>query len=388
MRLPKQLQSSIIALALMIASGIASGQTAAQTDNLAEAQRLLKQGQHSQALSRADAYVLAKPRDPQGRFVKGLILAEMNRNNEAIAVFKKLTEDFPELPEPFNNLAVLYAQEKQFDKARSALEAAIKTHPSYAVAHENLGDVYAKLASQAYGKALQIDKANPTAQNKLELIRDLISVTAKPGSKPVEPAKVVAVAPATPTPAKPAASVAPLAVAPAVPAVVVPPKPSPALAAPAVIGKPTAPLASQAPSKAAPTLTPPAPPVAAATAPTDKAPVPSAAQQEIAGALDNWAAAWARKDVKAYLAHYATDFQTPGGQGRRAWEEERSSRINKPGKIEVSAEKVVVDLNGADKATVRFRQHYKSANLSSSAKKTLVFVRSGNRWLIQQERVN
>ncbi len=59
-------------------------------------------------------------------------------------MFTKLSEDYPELPEPYNNLAVLYAQQKQYDKARTALEMAIRTHPSYAIAYENLGDIYAK----------------------------------------------------------------------------------------------------------------------------------------------------------------------------------------------------------------------------------------------------
>jgi tetratricopeptide (TPR) repeat protein len=50
-----------------------------------------------------------------------------------MAVFSKLTEDYPELPEPYNNLAVLYAQQKQYDKARTALEMAIRIHPGYAL---------------------------------------------------------------------------------------------------------------------------------------------------------------------------------------------------------------------------------------------------------------
>ena len=88
-------------------------------------------------------YIRDRPKDAQGRFLKGQILTEMNKPADAIAVFTKLTEDYPELPEPYNNLAVLYAQQKQYDKARTALEMAIRTHPSYAIAYENLGDVYA-----------------------------------------------------------------------------------------------------------------------------------------------------------------------------------------------------------------------------------------------------
>lgn len=134
--------------------------TVANAQSLPDIQRLMKQGQLPQALDKTDAYIASKPRDPQGRFMRGLILTEMGRTADAIAVFTKLAEDFPELPEPYNNLAVLYAQQKQYDKARTALEMAIRTHPSYSIAHENLGDVYAKLASQAYDKALQLDSSN------------------------------------------------------------------------------------------------------------------------------------------------------------------------------------------------------------------------------------
>jgi tetratricopeptide (TPR) repeat protein len=91
--------------------------------------------------------------------------------------FPELTEDYPELPEPYNNLAVLYAAQADYERAKNSLEMAIRTHPSYATAHENLGDIYAKMASQAYDKALQLDKSNTSAQTKLALIRDLFSPT-------------------------------------------------------------------------------------------------------------------------------------------------------------------------------------------------------------------
>ncbi|MFA7558520.1 MAG: tetratricopeptide repeat protein, partial [Hydrogenophaga sp.] len=131
----------------------------AQTDAYAEINRLLRAGQISEALGKVDQHLAAKPNDPQMRFLKGVVQTESGKTADAVATFTKLTEDYPELPEPYNNLAVLYASQSQFDKARAALEMAIRTNPSYATAHENLGDVYAKLASQAYSKALQLDAA-------------------------------------------------------------------------------------------------------------------------------------------------------------------------------------------------------------------------------------
>ena len=90
--------------------------------------------------------------------------------------------------------------------------------------------------------------------------------------------------------------------------------------------------------------------------------------------------------MKSYLSHYARDFQTPNGMPRKKWEDERNRRIDKPGKLQVSVEDVNVAIDG-EVATVKFRQQYTSTSFSSSVIKTLVFVKSGGKWLIQQERV-
>ena len=327
-----------------------------------------------QAMDKAEQLIAAKPRDAQGRFLKGLIFIETGRQAEAITAFTQLTEDFPELPEPYNNLAVLYAQQKQYDKARTALEMAIRTHPSYSIAHENLGDVYAKLASQAYDKALQLDSSNKATQTKLAMIRDL--TVGKPGVKPnvspesLAPApKPVVTEPVSVKPAEP-----PAAVKPAAAAVPVPPPPPPAI-------KPVEKVEKVA---AAPAMKP-----SETRPPLEKAPaLSSSTEADVIKALQGWAAAWSNKDVKAYLGYYAADFQTPNGMARKAWETERAQRIDKPGKILVSVDEIKVSLSGEkDKIKVRFRQSYKSASLKSQTGKTVIFVKSGSRWLIQQERI-
>jgi tetratricopeptide (TPR) repeat protein len=165
-----RLFASVVALLLGI---WVTAPALAQGDELQEANQFFKQGQLDRALDRVNAHLGKNPKDARGRFLKGIILTEQNKPNDAIKVFTELTQEFPELPEPYNNLAVLYASQGQYDKARVALEMAIRTHPSYATAHENLGDIYAKMASQAYDKALLLDKSNTTAQTKLNLIKDL-----------------------------------------------------------------------------------------------------------------------------------------------------------------------------------------------------------------------
>lgn len=161
-----------------------------------------RKGDLSGALQSADTYLGKNPKDAQARFLKGLILAEQGKSNEAIQIFTALTEDYPELAEPYNNLAVLYAAQNKFDDAKSALEMAIRSHPNYATAHENLGDIYAKMASMAYEKAFQLDANNLLIKTKLALLKDMVSPQSQaanraPAAQPAIAAPSVALAPAT-----------------------------------------------------------------------------------------------------------------------------------------------------------------------------------------------
>ncbi len=327
--IPKSLRLMALAVAMMAAGG-------ALADDYSDVTALLRSGKFPEALAKADQYLAGKPRDPQMRFLKGVIQTESGKPGDAISTFTKLTEDYPELPEPYNNLAVLYAGQSQFDKARAALEMAIRTNPSYATAHENLGDVYAKLASQAYTKALQLDGTNTAVQPKLALIRDLFA----PGAKGVRPA----------TPA--------------------------AAAAAAVVAK-------------APATSAPAPATAAAPAPAPAAAAPAAApasggNPEVEAAIRNWAAAWSAKDMGGYLGAYGKEFDPPGGQSRKAWEEERRSRIVGKSRITVKLTDMAVSVSG-NKATAKFKQAYSADTLNVSSRKTLELVKSGDRWVIVRE---
>ena len=337
----------------------------AYADEYADVSQLVRGGKLSEALSKADQYLASKPRDPQMRFLKGVIQRDSGKTSDAIATFTRLTEDYPELPEPYNNLAVLYAGQSQFDKARTALEMAIRTNPSYATAHENLGDVYAKLASQAYNKALQLDAANPAVPPKLALIRELFTPT---GAKNQRPTAAPVSAPALPAPA---------------PAPVAAVKPPPGLPGPA-----KAPAVAAAPA-ATPAVAPPAVSTPAPAAPVATAPAPVVAAnnngvKEAEAAVRAWAKAWAAKDVKGYLAAYGREFDPPGKQSRSAWEEERRQRINGKSKISLKLENLTVTVSG-NKAVAKFRQDYKAGGLAVSSRKTLDLVKSGDRWHIVRE---
>jgi Flp pilus assembly protein TadD len=127
-------------------------------------------GERDQALQRLDRAIEAQPRDAQLRFLKAVLLAEQGSTAQASEIYLRLTQEYPELPEPYNNLAVLYAAQGQFDKARDALETALRNDPGYATAHENLGDVYVRLALQSYERA---GTAGTELQRKLQLARQL-----------------------------------------------------------------------------------------------------------------------------------------------------------------------------------------------------------------------
>ena len=316
------LGAALLALALQCGLAVA--------DNYADASRLFKQGNHAAALETIEAAIAANPRDARSRFLKGVILTEQNKPNDAIKVFTALTDDYPELPEPYNNLAVLYASQGQYDKARKSLEMAIRTHPSYAIAHENLGDVYAKMASEAYDKALQLDRGNAAAQTKLAMIKDLFSSSVVPGKGTsqagVSEATIAATATSTPKDKKP---------------------------------------------------------------PSPKPPAPGKAESDaVLAAVMDWAKAWSAQDADAYLAHYAPGFLVPGGEPRAAWEATRRDRITKPKSIEVTvgSPKVSFDANGL--AIVSFRQGYRSDTLNTAGAKTLTLLKNDDRWRIVQERMN
>jgi len=343
----RRLQTTLIATLLSAATFA----WAAPADDLKEAQKLYGQGKLQPALEKVDGFLKANPRDPQGRFLKALVFTEQKRVPEAIQVFTGLTEDFPELPEPYNNLAVLYASQGNFDKAKAALELAIHTHPSYATAHENLGDIYAQLASRAYDRALQLDKSNTTAQVKLAMVKDLFSsqklaAASQPGK--TEPSARVEL-----PKAEPRKTAEPKVEQPKIET----PKSEPKVVPPVAIAKPAAPSSGGSDAKA----------------------------QAIA-AVESWAKAWSDKDVPGYLGHYAPDFEVPGGASRSAWEKERSERIQKPKSIEVTV-KVLSAQASDNEATVSIRQSYKSDTLKSNNTKTLKLVKTGERWLIKQERV-
>jgi ketosteroid isomerase-like protein len=276
------------------------------------------------------------------QFAKGVAYAQEGKQTEAIAVFSALIQSNPELPEPYNNLAVIYAEQGQYEKARLALEMAINTHPSYNTAHQNLGGIYARMASDAYDKALQVDRSSNHPSPPLEMIKEIV---------PVGSVKVAAIRPMSRLPAflEPKSAVAPLA-----------PKP------------PTVPVASEPGHAGSPK------PAAKA----DSAPIEPS--QAVLTTVQDWARAWSTKNVTAYLAFYAQDFKTPNDESRAEWAKGRELRIKKPVPIRVQVLNPKITVEG-DHATVSFRQDYRAGDLSKRTAKVLQLKQTADKWLIEKE---
>jgi colicin import membrane protein len=320
---------------------------------LSEINQLLEQGKANDAAKLVQSQLRLHSMDVQLRFMQGVVAVEQKKYDQAIQIFSALTKEHPNLPEPYNNLAVLHAIKGDDRKAAQVLEQAIGTNPSYATAHENLGDLYARMASDAYAKALQLDNSRQAIQPKLSLIRQIFPVgnavraaASSAGATDVP----VAITRTNPSKSELAAEV---------PA-------SPQLLHTSPVAKPVV----QHPE--------PAQPTAKATPSPEQL-----ANQEVEKAVMAWARAWAQQDMSSYYAAYSARFAVPEGN-LAAWKAERRERI--VGKPSITVE--VRDLkitSKADSATASFRQYYASGSYKATTRKTLRLQHEGDKWRITRE---
>ena len=301
---PFKLSAAFVLMLLFGSAGVT-----AQDTSLDEARSLIRQGRPDAAVELLDRHLSTASEDPEARFLKGVALAESGRRQEAIDAFSALATDFPNLPEPYNNLAVLYASEGELDKALSTLLEAIRIHPSYATAHENLGDVYATLAKREYAVATNLDRTSNSARVKQAKLNELSGLAA------------------------------------------------------------AQPMGESALAVAADTST-----------------AASDSHKAVLAAVNNWADAWSRQDVNAYLGHYAEAFVPADGKSRQDWVTLRRKRVAGPQfiRVEISAPKVA--LSSDSRATVIFKQSYRSGTYEDYVTKRLDLLRKGQSWKILGER--
>ncbi|MBL8481673.1 MAG: tetratricopeptide repeat protein [Rhodocyclaceae bacterium] len=168
--------------ALPMALALAAGSAAADVQQ--EIQALARQGNYAAALQKLDQAESADPKNAALMFQRGVLLAESGRKDEALAQYERVIEQFPELPEPYNNLAALAAARGQYERARWALESALRADPNFALAQENLGDLYLRMAALAYEKAQQLAPERQALQKKLQQVRSLDVALPPPTTAP------------------------------------------------------------------------------------------------------------------------------------------------------------------------------------------------------------
>lgn len=166
---------------------------ATQSRPIDEAQAALRARAPARALAIADQALKTHPADAELRFVRGIALVSLQRSDEAEAAFRGLTQDYPELPEPYNNLAWVLAARGDLDGARMALDEAVRALPDYALAHENLGDILVRLAARHYTEANRLAAgANRTivesTASKLRLVNEIQPGVVRPTQSAPAPA--------------------------------------------------------------------------------------------------------------------------------------------------------------------------------------------------------
>ena len=175
--------------AMAQAINLPSSQAPLLSQSVREATDLIELKQFDRARPLIQKGLENNPRDPQWRFLEAMVLADTQSPDKAIAAFESLVDEFPELAEPYNNLAVLYLRLGLPQRAQQALERAILNRPDYGLAHENLGDLYVQLALKAYEAGAKAQGASAFLQPKRD---HLLSIPSARLSGPTNPSNSAA----------------------------------------------------------------------------------------------------------------------------------------------------------------------------------------------------
>ncbi len=288
-----------------------------------QANALYAKGELDLALEKVNALLAQQPKEAQARFLKALILTDQKKISDAIPILIGLTEDYPTLPEPYNNLAVLYALQQRYEEASAMLELVIHLHPDYTTAYENLGDIYAHLARRSYDNALKFDQSNTAISMKAAVIKRLFAFEQD---------------------------------------------------APSSLKKET----PQTHIDKA---------LRAVSGAEDKSAINDAAQEQIRTMVNAWAKSWSGKRIEDFLAFYAPDFAAPLSDRREGWARMRRLRANNPREGVITVRIVSIKINPAGReAFVVFRQSWLVNEQKSENIKTFKLVKYGEKWLIRAEK--
>ncbi|WP_432470752.1 L,D-transpeptidase Cds6 family protein [Amphritea sp. HPY] len=391
-------------------------------DELKQANQLQTQGNHQAAFDQVNNYLVTNPKDPNGWLLYGISLMDQNKLDAAANVFSKLIKLYPNAPEPYNNLAAIYAKKGDNDKAVDTLLQAFNTHPSYAQVQQNLKTVYATLATQAYNRALDLDEGSSAGAPQLAILDQVYQ-------QPVLPEKTTSTA--APTLGTTLSSTITSSVTQDTAQ-----KPAKLVIEERKVSEGTIPvLEEDTPAKPQPIVN-----VVAKTAATneevteDAGTIKGNAAHEVAAAIDpalqaaetqrqnqqqqttspaaqvasqqaanaddllsetnvqqihdlisQWAKSWSDQDVDRYISFYTEQYQPDNKVSNKQWRWGRNQRLNKPKYIKVAISDISLAAMPEGRIRTVFLQSYESNTFSDSVYKTLIFVTQNGEWKIAAE---
>ena len=401
---------------------------------LQQAEQLVEAGRATEAIALVQRY--GKSSDVAWAQVHSAALLASGQSRRAVDLLAPLHAADPLNLALANNYAVALEAIGATDNARQVLERALGDGAATAAAFRNLRSLYAKLAAAAYARAVDapVQRMSPTLALVMPSDRQALAFTPGTGDQSPALSRGPAPAPAIPPmaalgpetsaanrppsspPSSPTVQTVQTVQTPQTPpttsstnsgatkSTAATPPPLAVAAAPTAppvvpVTNPGAPKPAERPAdKPAdkPTEKPTEKPADRTTEKPTEKPAENAAEKsandrqvaalaQLERATANWAAAWSRKDVPAYLAFYARSFQPPTGLSRTDWEKQRHERLNRSGSIKVTIDDLKAVADG-DGWRVTFRQHYRATGLESTATKSMRWVHEGGRWLIQAER--
>jgi len=303
----------------------------AYSNSFQQLQSELEKQKYASAATTGLSLLRKNPDNARAKFLTAVALQNNNQPSLAKKHYQQLIQSNPELPEPRNNLAMIYLQQGKHDQAVDLLISSLKTHPAYATAWSNLSNLYKGLASEAYRRALSEEKDTSSVVHKIQLTA-LTHLHSLPESVIASPAQ-------TDSPVQVATIDNPVLK----PVIKIPPK-------------------------------------AIKTAAIE----PDLSDNDLINIVKNWANAWGKKDIKTYLNAYTTNFK-----GRKAsakqWRQFRSSRIKRPGKISIKLSNINIKSRTTNQVIIDFHQAYNSAKYSDKVAKRLYLTKTGKLWKISRE---
>ena len=285
------LRRHAVCMAVVGACALAPSVQAANPDSVSvRAEPSRKDVRHAEA-DKENRQAPVPENGAQPKFAQCVVQAQQAAPKKAIACFQQLVQEYPELPEAYNNIGVLYAGMGMHVEARKWFERGLTQQQAYATLHQNLLNLQSEINRNAYAAALQLDISKSNASPKLSLIGKITSLH-EAGSPSLSSAAAVLPRKAT-----------------------VP-----------VVSAPRTEVANDKSSEKLTQALPAKPPSAPAVVASDRT-TDLKSQSQVRETVQAWAQAWSKKDINAYLKAYSPSFNPGGNLSRSAWEEQRRARI-------------------------------------------------------------